>query len=315
MNRAALDISTQPFAVMLPDWRAMKHKYLTLIVAGFFFSSTGCEKFAHPPRAFNDRGLQTVAFTGQTQAGTAATTPTPSSAQRFIAETDQFDVIASGAELQKAFESLVAFCPAIQCEVVSSNMISGAEDSVPSAKVVLRVAPQDANKLFNQLRQFGKIAQHTTQREDKTTAVIDTEARIKNLATFRDNLRAMLAKPSARVEDLIQIQQQLMETQSQLDSETAQRKVLANETEKIAVEVTFRVQYPAGSSTGFRQVWSALRESVSVLAGSIAALITVVVAVVPWLILIVPLCWLARTFWRRSRRNRAVAQPSAAITG
>jgi len=77
---------------------------------------------------------------------------------------------------------------------------------------------------------------HATESEDKTTAVLDTEARIKNLTGFRDSLRMMMAKSSASVKDLVEIQEQLTEVQSQLDSETAQRKILANETEKVAVD-------------------------------------------------------------------------------
>src|SRR5215510_10790285 len=106
---------------------------------------------------------------------------------------------------------------------------------------------------------LGKIAQHTTEREDKTTAVIDTEAKLKNLTSFRDNLRGMLNRPSATVKDLVEIQQQLTETQSELDSETAQRKILANETEKIAVEISFRVERPGESKGGLRQVWEAFK--------------------------------------------------------
>jgi Domain of unknown function (DUF4349) len=56
---------------------------------------------------------------------------------------------------------------------------------------------------------------------------VDTDAKIKNLTGFRDNLRTMLAKPSATIRDSVEIQQQLTEVQSQLDSETAQRKLLA----------------------------------------------------------------------------------------
>ena len=100
---------------------------------------------------------------------------------------------------------------------------------------------EDINKLFAQVQNLGKITQHTTQREDKTTAVIDSDAKIKNLTSFRDSLSSMLAKPSATVNDLVAIQQQLMETQSQLDSETAQRKSLANDTEKIFIDFSFRV--------------------------------------------------------------------------
>jgi Domain of unknown function (DUF4349) len=70
---------------------------------------------------------------------------------------------------------------------------------------------------------------------DKTTSVIDTDAKIKNLTAFRDSLRTMLMKPSVTVKDSIDIQQQLTDVQSQLDSETSARKILANETEKIAL--------------------------------------------------------------------------------
>jgi hypothetical protein len=123
--------------------------------------------------------------------------------------------------------------------------------------------------------------QHSTETEDKTSDVIDTEAKLKNLTGFRDNLRAMLARPSATVKDSVEIQQQLTQVQSQLDSETAQRKLLANETEKVPVEIAFRVELAEGRRTGWAQIWSAFRESGDVLADSIYWLNTVIVAVVP----------------------------------
>ena len=89
----------------------------------------------------------------------------------------------------------------------------------------MRVAPDDLKKLSGYVEKLGKIARHTTDREDKTAAVVDTEAKIKNLTGFRDNLRAMLARPSATVKDLVEIQKQLTDTQSELDSETAQWKI------------------------------------------------------------------------------------------
>jgi len=60
----------------------------------------------------------------------------------------------------------------------------------------MRVAPQDFAKLFAQAEKQGNVVQHTTESEDKTSAVVDSEAKLKNLTTFRDSLRAMLAKPS-----------------------------------------------------------------------------------------------------------------------
>ena len=168
----------------------------------------------------------------------------------------------------------------------------------------MRVAPYDLNKLLSSVEKLGKIAQHTTEREDKTTVVVDTEAKIKNLTTFRDNLRAMLAKPGATVRDLVEIQKQLTDTQSELDSEAAQRKILANETEKIAVEISFRVERPGANVGGLAQIWNALRESGSVLADSTASLITTIVAIIPWLVLVLPLAWLLRKAWKKLKLRR-----------
>ena len=175
----------------------------------------------------------------------------------------------------------------------------------------MRVAPDDLKRLLDHVEKLGKIARHTTDREDKTTAVVDTEAKIKNLTGFRDSLRAMLARPSATVKDLVEIQKQLSDTQAELDSETAQRKILANETEKIAVEIAFRVERSSGNAGGFAQVWDAFRESGSVLADSTAFLITIIVAIIPWLILIVPGVWLFAKAWRKLklRRNSPAAPP------
>jgi hypothetical protein len=186
-----------------------------------------------------------------------------------------------------------------------------AGDSQPAGIVSLRVAPDDLKNLLDLAEKLGKIAQHTTEREDKTTVVVDTEAKIKNLTTFRDNLRAMLAKPAATVKDLVEIQKQLTDTQSELDSETAQRKMLANETEKIAVEISFRVERPSGNTGGFAQIWNALRESGAVLADSTSSLIYTIVAIIPWLILILPAVWLLAKAWKKIklRRKRTVSPP------
>jgi hypothetical protein len=154
---------------------------------------------------------------------------------------------------------------------------------MPSGIISLRVAPDDLKRLLGSFEKLGKIVQHATERQDKTTVVVDTEAKIKNLTSFRDNLRAMLSKSAATVKDLVEIQKQLTDTQSELDSETAQRKILANETEKIAAEISLRVERPSGNAGGgFAHIWNALRESGSILADSTASLITTIVAIIPW---------------------------------
>ena len=60
-----------------------------------------------------------------------------------------------------------------------------------------------------------------------------------------------------------------------------QRKILANETEKVTVQIAFRVEKSIAGAGVFTPIGDALRESGSVLADSIASLITVIVAAIP----------------------------------
>jgi Domain of unknown function (DUF4349) len=228
-----------------------------------------------------------------------------SAASRYLAVRHKLIVEAPGPEVPKSLDAVIAFCGMIQCEVISSNITSLTDDSTPSGSVSLRVRPGDLDKLIAFVGKQGKIAQHTTDTEDKTTIVVDTDAKIKNLTDFRDTLRKMLGRPGVSVKDIVEIQEKLADAQSQLDSEAAQRKILANETEKVAVEIDFRAERTVASASALKPIGDAMRESVSVLAESVASLITAVVAVIPWLIVIVPGGWFLVKAWRRVRRKRA----------
>lgn len=280
----------------------MNRRFVTLTLAALALTATGCERKAamYPPSSSNLLRLDKVAVSAY------AALPL-----RFTAERDKLDVVTSESGLQKSWESVVAFCGTIRCEVISSSIATRTAESAPSGNVSLRVAPDDLGKLLAHVQGLGKIAQHTTEREDETASVVDTEARIKNLTSFRDNLRAMLAKPSATVSNVVEIDKQLTDTQSELDSETAQRKILAEETEKITVEISFRVEEPSVAIGGFSEIWTALRESGSVLGDSIANLITTIVAIIPWLILILPAFWLLAKAWRKLRLRRQAKPPAA----
>ena len=279
----------------------MSRRFLALACAAVMSMVVGCSDFAHK-RSFVSRNLGSLP-TATVFAGAP---------ERYVAERHKLDVITPESNLQRVWESTIAYCGTIQCELVSSSITTRTEDSLPTGMISLRVAPSDLNKLLSSIEKLGKIAQHTTERQDKTAQVVDTEARIKNLTAFRDNLRTMLAKQTATVKDLVEIQKQLTDTQSELDSETAQRKILANETDKIAVETSFRVARSGANVGAFAQIWYALRESGSTLADSTASLITTIVAIIPWLVLIVPLAWLLRKAWRKWKQHRTGPLPSSA---
>jgi len=77
-----------------------------------------------------------------------------------------------------------------------------------------------------------KLRSHATESEDKTAAVVDVEAKLKNQTEFRDSLRRMLTKPGVSVADLLQIQEKLDGSAGGARQRATQRKVVANETKR-----------------------------------------------------------------------------------
>jgi hypothetical protein len=235
-------------------------------------------------------------------------------ASRYVAVRHKLEIVEPGTGLAKSIEAVVAYCGTIQCEMLSSSVTGENGVLSPSGSVAVRVAPQDLTKFLDFVGKQGKISQHSTESEDKTAAVVDVEAKIKNQTDFRDSLRKMLAKPGVSVADLLQIQEKLAEAQAELDGEATQRKMLANETEKVFVEVGFRSEQRTTSRSAFVPIGDALRESGSVLAESLAALITAIAALIPWLIVIVPGVWVLVKLWRRLRKNRKASATAANVS-
>jgi hypothetical protein len=230
--------------------------------------------------------------------------------QRFVAVQHTLEIQTTEAELQKDWEATIAFCATIRCEVTGSNLSSGA---APSASVSLRVAPEDLPRLFGHLG-TGRIVRHATVTEDKTDDVIDADAKIKNLTSYRDSLRELLKKSSASLKDLVEIQGELSKVQSELDSEMMKREVLATQTEKVAVEIQFATEASVARQGFFDRIVAAWREAGYTFGESVGNLILVVVAVLPWLVVLAPAGWGTWKLVRRLRRKRAARVPPT-LTG
>jgi hypothetical protein len=132
---------------------------------------------------------------------------------------------------------VIDYCGTISWELVSSNITNATDPVLPSGHISVRVNPDELQKLLAFVELQGRVAEHSTESEDKTGQVGDIEAKIKNLTVFRDNLRSMPSHSSVTKIDSVEIQSQLMAVQAQLDSETAGGKALVNETEKVAVDI------------------------------------------------------------------------------
>ena len=225
--------------------------------------------------------------------------------ERYIAVQHKLEVVSSDDKLPAVWDALIKFCGTLQCEVTASSITARSSEGPASGSITVRVAPQDFPKLLTQVEKEGNVVQHTTVSEDKTTQVVDAEARLKNLTAYRDSLRGMLGRPGLNVKDSVEIQEKLTDVQSDLDSETAKRKILANETEKVAVGIELRVQDSRRRRSALAPLVAALGDAWETLAESVGSVVTFVVFIIPWILLFVLTWWFLRWLWRKRRAKKA----------
>lgn len=220
-------------------------------------------------------------------------------AKRYIALRHSLTVETEAEKMQAAFDATVAHCEQLSCQILSANYNRETPYNPPSASLSVRVPPRSVEIFLSGLAKNSEVMQHHRDSEDKTDAVIDAEARIKNLTEFRDSLRTMLTDKSAKFKDLIEVQRELVDTQSQLDTIQGVRNVLAQETELVAVNIDFTAKRGITEQGFFSPVAQAFENAGRVMMESFAAVITFLVTILPWLIFGIPMIILLRKLWSK----------------
>ena len=238
--------------------------------------------------------------------GPAAAPPLPTAEatplrQRHVAVRHDLSVVTAADAVEAAWKAAETACLAAGCELLASS-VARDDDRAPAAAFLdARLPPAALAPFLERLGGLGTIGRHATSAQDRTAEVVDVEARLKNMAEFRDNLRKLMATPGARLKDLIEVERELTRVQSELDSLATRRKVLANDTEKVRVSVAFAAR-PAVLEAGmWLPVKTAVLRAGHVLASSVAALIGLAVALLPWLVLLLGAGLGVRALLRRRR--------------
>ena len=139
--------------------KAMYRVSIALILSALLLGAAGCREAYKAPLSHMSASPYFMMETG-----------VAASNQRYIAERHKIEIFASESELQKSWESAVAFCGTIQCEVVSSSITARTGDSVPSGSISLRVSPEDLRKvacLCREARQSRRTHYRTRRQDDR----------------------------------------------------------------------------------------------------------------------------------------------------
>ena len=193
------------------------------------------------------------------------------------------------------------------CQLIGSNK-SGDPESFMQGYVSLRGEPNwlatFRNGISAQVDEAGgRIQSSTTNTEDLTRAIVDTEARLRAQTALRDRLQELLRSRPGRLSDLLEVERELARVQGEIDA--VQSNLVVMRTRVSMSELTLNYQSaprPVGSDT-FEPLRNAFANFLGIVVAGFAAIITIIAGLIPFAIVIVPLVWLALR-WRPRHHHR-----------
>ena len=201
-----------------------------------------------------------------------------------------------------------------QCQLIGSNK-SGDPESYMEGYVSLRAEPMWLRAFMGGIeaqvdQADGRIMSQTTNTEDLTRAIVDTEARLRALTALRDRLQQLLRNRPGRLADLLEVERELARVQGEIDSIQSNLAVMRTRVSMSELNIQYRsAPRPVGSDT-FRPLRNALANFLGIVVGGFAAIVTIVAGLIPFAVVAVPIVWLILR-WRRRRGGRLFGRQKA----
>jgi len=201
-----------------------------------------------------------------------------------------------------------------RCQVISAS-VNNPDTPRPSAFLSLRAAP-DWLAEFRALLESeaeaagGSVISASTQVEDLTARIVDSEARLAAQTTLRDRLLTLLETRDGDLADLLAVERQLAQVQADLDARASVLAALRQRVDTSILDLRYQPTRQIVEPDAFDPIGEALKEMGDVFARSVAAIILFIAGVLPWLVIILPVLWLIVRTITRAIRGRKAAKRS-----
>jgi hypothetical protein len=193
------------------------------------------------------------------------------------------------------------------CQLIGSNR-TGDPQSFMEGYVSLRGEPAWLNTFKAGMAADadaagGRIVQQSTNSEDLTRQLVDTEARLRAQTALRDRLQQLLRSRPGRLADLLEVERELARVQGEIDAVQSALAVMRTRVAMSELTLTYRsAPRPVGSDT-LEPLRQAFANFLGIIVGGFAAIITLIAVLIPFAIVLVPLGWLLLR-WRKNRGGR-----------
>ncbi|MGB9177499.1 MAG: DUF4349 domain-containing protein [Methanoregula sp.] len=166
---------------------------------------------------------------------------------------------------------------------LSSSSVSEGSNGRLSGTVVLRIPQAEFENTLAGVKAIGTVKSVSTQGEDVTEEYVDLQAQKTSyqnqLAQYNE-----LMKKAVKVSDVIEIQQQIDQVQTNLDRLEGRLKYLNSRIDMSTITVTLQEPEPVGGDTGHTFV-TTLNEGIAGFVGMIDFIIILFLTLLPLIIL------------------------------
>lgn len=194
-----------------------------------------------------------------------------------------------------------------QCQLIGSNK-SGDPESHVEGYVSIRAEPMWLRTFMGGISAQvdaadGRIVSQTTNTEDLTRAIVDTEARLRALTALRDRLQQLLRNRPGRLADLLEVERELARVQGEIDAIQSNLAVMRTRVAMSELTINYRSAPRSVASDTFLPLRDALANFLGIVVGGFAVIITLIAGLIPIAAVVVPIVWLILR-WRKRRGGR-----------
>lgn len=244
---------------------------------------------------------------------TPATAPMLAYAYRYEIEAPTAQV----APLMARHEQACIAAGAAVCQIVGARVSQSGRDHV-TAELEMRATPAYVARFRSGVdadaeEAGGQVTDSSTESEDLTRAIVDTEAALRAKTTLRDRLQQLLATRNAPLDQLLQLEQELARVQGEIDATQSRLAVMRTRVATSRLTVRYVSEGVMAPDSALAPARAALENALGLFMQTVGAIISVAAVLAPLaLIAAPPAWWILRR--RRQRRNAGPA-PAASPRG
>jgi hypothetical protein len=225
--------------------------------------------------------------------------------ERNIAITHRFTLRIPRDAMEAVQRKHLDQCVQLGCTILNTSL-DRLSDVRLTGRATVRIRP-DAYAAFAALLAMppARIASQSQSSEDLAAPTLDLDRRLEVKIALRDRLTAMLRDSSVKTAaDLITIEKELAQAQSDIEAMTAQREGLRVRTDNVRIEIYYQATAAQVAGVDLAPIQQSISGIGQTMVSSVAWLISFLAAVVPWLPLIALFGWGTRRAVRRWRSRK-----------